>query len=206
MCVMYDVISDYRPIIERIARSTCYSSAAIDYNDLCQVGEIAAFRAIKLYDPSYGSNIKSFVTCAIRREIYHEAAKFLGVFTVDRRVTALAAKVNRLSANGKSDEEIAKTIGKDVNHVRDLRLVYGKRPQACVTTCDVLHDEDFTEQDLRNILLKVSDNQTDYTILVHRILGNASVKDVARRLNLSMARVYVLENILKGKIHQAIYE
>ena len=202
---MYDVINDYRPIIERIARSTCYSSAAIDYNDLCQVGEIAAFRAIKLYDPSYGSNIKSFVTCAIRREIYHEAAKFLGVFTVDRRVTSLAAKVNRLATKGQSDDEIAKTLDKDVDHVRDLRLVYSKHSQACVTTCEVLCDEDFTEHDFRNILLKISDNQTDYTILVHRILGNASVKDVAEYLNLSIARVYVLENLLKEKIHQAIY-
>jgi RNA polymerase sigma factor (sigma-70 family) len=203
---MYDAISDYKPIIQRIARSTCYSSAAIDYNDLCQVGEIAAFRAIKLYDPSYGSNIKSFVTCAIRREIYHEAAKFLGVFTVDRRVTALAAKVQRLSDKGHSDEEIAKTVGKTVHHVRDLRRVYGKRAVACVTSCDVLYDEDFTLQGLRDILLKISDNQTDHIILVNRILGNASVKDVARSLNLSMARVYVLENQLKEKIRQAIYE
>lgn len=203
---MYDVISDYKPIIERIARRTCYSSVAIDYNDLCQVGELAAFRAIKVYDPSCGPNIRAFVTCAIRREIYHEAARFLGVFTVDRRVTSLAAKVNRLSAKGQSDEEIAKTIGKDVDHVRDLRLVYGKRPQACITTYDVLSEEDFTEQDLRNILLKILDNQTDYILLVDRILGNASVKDVARRLNLSMARVYVLENSLKEKIRQAIYE
>lgn len=203
---MYDAISDYRPIIERIARSTCYSSAAIDYNDLCQVGEIAAFRAIKLYDPSYGSNIKSFVTCAIRREIYHEAAKFLGVFTVDRRVTALAAKVCRLSANGQSDDEIAATLNKDKDHVQDLRRVYGKRSVACVHSCDSLCEDDFTAQELRDILLKVSDNHIDRTILMSRILGNESVKDVAQKLNLSLARVYVLENQLKEKIRQAIYE
>src|SRR5690606_23814772 len=107
-----EILNTYAPLVRRIAKSACYSSAAIDLTDLCQVGEIAVLRAIKAYDPSSGTNIRSFVAKIVRQDIYNEAARFLGVFTVDHRVTSLAAKVNQLSLAGHTDDHIAEVLNR----------------------------------------------------------------------------------------------
>lgn len=85
------ILNEYHYIVKSIVRLTCHSSAAIDVHDLYQIGDLAILEAVKSYDPSCGTTIKSFVGTVVRNAIFHEAGRFLGVFTVDHRVTSLAA-------------------------------------------------------------------------------------------------------------------
>lgn len=204
---MVDVLEAYIPLINHIARSACFSSAAIDINDLYQIGRIAALRAIKEYDPSCGSNIKSFVSRLVKQEIYHEAGRFLGVFTVDHRTTNLASKVNRLANDGKSDEEIVdilsdrlkKTI--DIQHVKDLRLAYSRKQSSCIDEESI---ECHTSEDIQTILEEAAQTPQEKTILQDRILGNVSASIVAKRLSISVNNVYLIERNIKSKIKLAI--
>jgi len=204
------LLDEYRPIVTRIARSAFYSSAAIDVNDLIRVGEFAVLQAVKAYDPTCGTTIRSFVSRVVRNEIFHEAARFLGVFTVDHRVTSLAAKVNKLHAKGQSDTEIAEVLNAsgsrnfDADHVRDLRIAYSRRQHSALTDDDALEEYSAEENTIQELLRGVVQNPIEQTILDERILGDKSVKDVACILCLSQRQVYDLENQLKDRIRKAI--
>jgi RNA polymerase sigma factor (sigma-70 family) len=204
-----NILNEYGPLVRRIARSACYSSASIDFADLCQVGEVAVLRAIKAYNPTYGTNIRSFVARIVRQDIYNEAARFLGVFTVDHRVTSLAAKASKLHARGKTDEEIAKTLTEssgrrfDSEHVRDLRIAYSRRQHTDLHD-EVCDDEDIEESTIRAIVQGVLQNPTEVFIFENRLLKDRSVKEVASHLKLSQKQVYDLENNIKDRIRQAI--
>ncbi len=203
------LLNEYRYIVRSIARSAIYSSATIDIADLRQVGEFAVLQAVKAYDPTCGTTIKSFVARVVRNEIFHEAARFLGVFTVDHRVTSLAAKVDKLHAKGHSDAEIAKMITSDsrnfdADHVRDLRIAYSRRQHSTLTDDNVPEEYSDEESTIQEILRGVVQDPTDQTILEERLLGDTSVKDVARSLNLKQYQVYDLENRLKDRIRKAI--
>ena len=206
---VHEILDSYTPLVKRIARSACYSSAAIDINDLFQVGEIAVLRAIKAYDPSCGTNIRSFVTRIVKQDIYNEAARFLGVFTVDHRVTSLAAKVNRLTEKGHSDNEIVSELNKnssrnfDVEHVRDLRIAYNRRQHTVISEEDVLDEHD-NETSIGNILDSVTQNDQERLILQHRLLGDLSVREMAGMLSISQRKVYAIESLLKSRIRIAI--
>lgn len=203
------VLNTYAPIIRRIAKSACYSSAAIDIADLYQVGEIAVLRAIKSYNPSYGMNIKSFVIHTVKQDIYNEAAKFLGIFTVDHKVSSIAAKVTKLSAKGHTDHEIANILNSsnsrsfDEDHVRDLRIAYGRRHYACVGEEDAQDDEIFSEP-IQEILNRCVQTDNETYILKHRILGTMSAEDVASNINLSSRKVYKIELEIKDRIRKEI--
>ena len=203
------LLNEYRYIVRSIARSAIYSSATIDIADLRQVGEFAVLQAVKAYDPTCGTTIKSFVARVVRNEIFHEAARFLGVFTVDHRVTSLAAKVDKLHAKGHSDAEIAKMITSDsrnfdADHVRDLRIAYSRRQHSTLTDDNLPEEYSDEESTIQEILRGVVQDPTDQTILEERLLGDTSVKDVARSLNLKQYQVYDLENRLKDRIRKAI--
>ena len=204
------VLNEYAPLVRKIARSACYSSAAIDMADLYQVGEIAVLRAIKAYDPSSGASIRSFVSKLVRQDVYNEAARFLGVFTVDHRVTNLAAKVNRLANKGHDDIEIAAILNKastrvfDADHVRDLRIAYNRRQHAVINEDDTLDQEYTDERTIRHLLESVIENDVERTILKLRILGSNSVGTVARTLKLTRRQVYQIEADLKLRIKKAI--
>ncbi|MCV0439764.1 MAG: sigma-70 family RNA polymerase sigma factor [Hydrogenophaga sp.] len=204
-----ELLNEYGPIVRRIARSACYSSATIDFADLCQVGDVAVLRAIKSYNPTYGTTIKSYVARIVRQDIYNEAARFLGVFTVDHRVTSLAAKVSKLHAKGKTDEQIAETLTTsnrkfDAEHVRDLRITYSRRQHSDLQPDDAADEGIAEESTIQEILRGVVQNDTDVAILEQRLMGDASVKEVAADLKLSQRRVYELENDLKDRIRKAI--
>lgn len=204
------LIDQYAPLVNKIARSACYSSASIDFHDLCQIGNFAVLRAVKLYDPTYGASINSFVSRIVRQDIYNEAARFLGVFTVDRRVTRLTSKVNRMHGKGMTDEEIASVLSSessyrnfDEEHVRDLRLAYSKREHTQLHSECI--DESFPEEEtIQQIFDSVIQNNVEAVILERRLLGDASVTEVANDLGLSPRWVYNLENDLKDKIRRAI--
>jgi RNA polymerase sigma factor (sigma-70 family) len=200
------LLSEYGGLIRAISKSAIRSSAVVSDQDLWQVGAVAVLTAVKSYDPSCGSNIKSYVGSAIRRAIYNEAATFLGVFTVDRRVTGLAARVNKLSMSGKTDEQIANDLNKsgsrnfDVEHVKDLRIVYANRNMAVATQedCDV---EDFEVKSIESILSDIPNDSRERFVLENRILGTMSVDDVAASCSISRDYVYRLERLLTQRIH-----
>lgn len=203
------LLQEYSPLVRRIARSACYSSASIDFADLCQVGDVAVLRAIKSYNPTYGTSIKSFVARIVRQDIYNEAARFLGVFTVDHRVTSLAAKVQKLSTKGKTDEEIATIISSgnrkfDSEHVRDLRIAYSRRQHTELQHDDAFDDQTAEESTIQEILNAVTQNETEKSILTNRLLGDMSVRDIAELLNMTQKQVYDLEADIKGRIRKAI--
>ncbi len=209
----YEVVAlleEYGYIVRRIAKSAHYSSAAIDLADLYQVGEIAVLKAIKSYDPGGGTTIKSYVSSVVRNEIFREAARFLGVFTVDHRVMSLAAKVNKLHATGKTDTEIADVLNTssnrnfDAEHVRDLRIAYSRRHHVTVADDDALDDAATTESTIQSILQGVVHNTAERTILEKKIMGDTSVKDLARFSCIPARQVYDIERDLKDRIRRAI--
>lgn len=205
-----ELLNQYGPIVRRIAMSACYSSATIDLQDLYQIGEIAVLQAIKSYDPTCGTTIKSFVSRIVRNKIFHEAARFLGVFTVDHRVTGLAAKVNKLHAKGHSDEEIADILSEvgdrnfDSDHVRDLRIAYSRRQHIVAEDDDTAEGYITKESTIQDLLDGVVQNDIERAILDRRILGDASIKEVSISLGVSQKQLYELENNFKERIKKAI--
>lgn len=205
-----ELLNEYGPIVRKIARSACYSSASIDFADLCQVGDIAVLKAIKIYDPTQGTSIKSYVAKIVRQDIFSEAAKFLGVFTVDHRVTSLAAKVNRLHVKNKTDKEIAVIISKsghrnfDADHVKDLRITYERRQHAELQPDDAFDEGDAEESTILRLLEEVVKTDAETIVLEHRFMGDASAYEVSNMLQINTRELYILENNLKSRIRMAI--
>lgn len=203
------LLDQYHPLVRHIAKRACYSSSTIDLNDLHQVGNMAVLRAIKAYDPSSGRNIKSFVANSIRNAIFNEAARFLGVLTVDVRTTAQASYAAKLHEKGKSDVEIAKILTEkygrnfDVDHARDLRIVYNRRDYSQVQE-DVCVDSIENDVAIQDLLESVIKDDIDRSILNNRILGTSSVEDLAAEFATSKKAIYEREACLKKRIKRAI--
>jgi len=206
-----ELLNEYGPIVRKIARSACFSSSSIDFTDLCQVGDIAVLNAVKMYDPTLGMTMKSYVGRIVRQEIYGEAGRFLGVFTVDRRVTSLGSKVTKLNKDGKTDEEIAAILSKgdsrklDVEHVRDLRIAYERRQYAEIEHDSVL-EEDTYGKTISDVVDQVVVNDNDALILEHRLLGDATIQHVADLMGSSVSQAYQLEKLLKYRLRRAIMD
>jgi RNA polymerase sigma factor (sigma-70 family) len=205
-----ELLNEYSSVVKKIARSACYSSASIDFADLCQIGDIAILKAIKMYDPTQGTTIRSYVAKIVRQDVFNEAAKFLGVFTVDHRVTSLAAKVNKLHINDKTDEEIAVILTKnghrsfDADHIKDLRITYNRRKHSELQSDDALEEGDAKESTIMTLLNDVIEGKTEEVILEQRLMGNTTAEDVASQLGIHVGQLYKLENDLKVRIRQAI--
>lgn len=205
------VLEEYRPLIQKIAKSAYHSSPTIDYTDLCQVGELATINAVRCYDPTRGSQFSSYVSRAIRISIYNEAARFLGVFTVDHRVTELAAKVMRLTERGKTDVEIVEYLNKkiksrnfDLDHVRDLRLAYSRR-QTYIISDDICEsNSDDTTSSVEEILSSVIVDEVDEIVLRQKLLGNKTSEQTAELAGVSVRVVTRLEGQLRERIESAI--
>lgn len=205
-----ELLNEYSSVVKRIARSACYSSASIDFADLCQIGDIAVLKAIKMYDPTQGTTIKSYVAKIVRQDVFNEAAKFLGVFTVDHRVTSLAAKVNKLHLKDNTDEDIAVILTKtghrnfDADHIKDLRITYNRRHHSEIQPDDVVEEGDAQESTIMALLKDVISGATEEVILEQRLMGNSTAGDVASQLNIHVGQLYNLENDLKDRIRKAI--
>lgn len=203
------ILNQYHPLVRHIASKAFHSSSTLDIEDLYQVGDMAVLRAVKAYDPTYGSNIKSFVANAIRNAIFNEAAHFLGVLTVDFRTTNQASYAAKLHESGRSDEEIAVALTEkhgrkfDVDHARDLRMIYMRREYSCVNE-DLLVDDMDNDITIKDLLDSVIKNKTDRVIVDNRILGSSTVEQVAAILNTSKKDVYEKEAALKLRIKRAI--
>ena len=163
-----------------------------------------------MYDPTQGTSIRSYVAKIVRQDVFNEAAKFLGVFTVDHRVTSLAAKVNKLHLNDKTDEEIAAILTKnchrsfDADHIKDLRITYNRRQHSELQPDDALEEGDAKESTIMALLNDVIEGKVEEVILEQRLMGNATAGDVASRLDMHVGQLYKLENDLKDSIRQAI--
>lgn len=198
---LIQLLNQYSGFVKTIANNAVKSSGVISREDLYQVGEMAVLRAAKSYDPACGSNIKSYIYSCVRRAIYNEAARFLGVFTVDHKVTELGAKITKLADSGLTYEEIANKLGKAAESVKELHLAYSRRHTVSLEfEIEVEADEPSVEEFLT--LIRMTDNEK--VILYDRILGDYSVQDVADKLSLSVKRVYSLESALRARIEHAI--
>lgn len=203
------ILDQYHGLVRYITKRAYHSSSVLDENDLCQVGDMAVLRAVKAYDPSSGSNIKSFVTNSIRNAIFNEAARFLGVLTVDCLTTNQASFAAKMCEKGKSDQEIANALTEkynrnfDVNHARDLRIIYNRRQYMQV-------QDDFTIDGIENdismhdILDGVVKDDIDRIILNLRILGKNSIAQTAIVLKISGKAVSKREACLKDRIKHAL--
>jgi RNA polymerase sigma factor (sigma-70 family) len=203
-----EILNQYSSLVDRIAKNTFKSSPAIDYADLCQVGELAVLRAVKTYDPSCGANIKSYVYNVVRRDIYNEAARFLGVFTVDHKVTEIAAKANRLFEKGKSDAEIAEILSNqiksrnfDESHIRDMRMAYTRRAAYIISDDE---GDSAEEESIEDLLSSIPSNNVEKFILNERIMGLLSADAASEALGVSLNKIYKIERILKQRIERAI--
>jgi len=205
------LLEEYGPIVRKIAHSARYSSSALDINDLYQVGNVAVLRAVSAYDPSHGMSIKSFVARTIRRDVYNEAARFLGVFTVDFRTTALASKARQFNEQGLKTLEIAERLsessGRNISesHVIALLSAYEKR-HTQPSEDDRMEDPGGDEIAISNLISSVINNEIEQHIVNRRIMGTDSAKDVASDLSVSVNKVYEIEAALKERIQFAIQE
>lgn len=201
------VLDEYRDIVISIARSAVRSSPTIDVSDLCQVGELAVLRAVRTYNPAYGTKITSYVRRLVKQAVYNEAARFLGVFTVDHKTTEVAARVHRMAESGKTDTEIAIALSQhfsrdyDTDHVRDLRLAYSRRNLKPVSN-DVCGEEDI--QSIQELLSNIPKSNDEEFILQNHILGHMVADDVAQALDISRGHMYRLEKQLTERIEEAI--
>lgn len=206
-----EILKEYQDIVISIARSAYYSSSAIDFFDLCQIGNLAVLTAVRSYDPAAGSNIRSYVSRIVKREIYNEAGRFLGVFTVDHRLTRLAALTNTLRQQGCSDEEIAHRLseksGRNITteHVVDLYTTYVHRFLSEVPE-EIEYEPYYAEDSISSILESVVNNDVDRLILGRRIMGDSTASDVAKELQITRKKVYELERVLRERIKHAIEE
>lgn len=203
------ILEQYHPFVRYIAKRAFHSSSALDINDLYQVGDMAVLRAVKAYDPSSGSNIKSFVTNSIRHAIFNEAARFLGVLTVDFRTTGLASMASKMHEKGQSDEEIAAALTEkygrnfDADHARDLRITYSRRHYTQVQE-DITVEGIENDLSIKDLLDSVVKDATDRVILDKRILGGCSVEYIVATLHISRKAVSKRETCLKARIKRAL--
>lgn len=204
-----ELLNEYSSIVRHVVRSAYRSSSTIDDEDLYQVGELAVLRAARIYDPSYGTSLKSFITNLVRQDVYAEAARFLGIFTVDQRTTKLAAEASKLSDGGNSDEDIAalfnnsKSRNFDKQHIKDLRIAYSRRQYACMEEDSAITFDDLS---LREICDLAVESDRERIIFEKRILGKCSVKNLAKELKLSPSRIYEIENYIRDRIRLFIEE
>lgn len=200
-------LNEYRGFVRKIAFTAITSSSTIDVEDLCQVGELAVLRAVRTYDPACGRNIKSYICSCIRQDIYNEAARFLGIFTVDHKVTEAGARITKLYAEGKTYSEITDILNQRYpgsnwteERVFDTKLAYSRR-----SSVSIEHEPEVSEEaHLKEFLLSLVHNDTEKFILLNRILGNYSVEAAAVDLQKSIRDVYAIESALKQRIVFAI--
>lgn len=207
--IVLSILDQYHPLVRYIAKCAYHSSATLDIEDLYQVGDMAVLRAVKSYDPSLGSNIKSFVSDSVRNAVFKEAARFLGALTVDARTTNQASYVVKLHEKGKSDKEIADILTEkynrkfDIDHVRDLRITYSRRQYVSIED-NITTENDVTINMIDDLLESVIKDNIDRIILAKRILGTSSVKQVAEYLKTTSKIIYEREADLKNRIKRAI--
>lgn len=200
-------LDEYRSFVRKIAYTAITSSPSIDVEDLCQVGDLAILRAVRSYDPTCGRNIKSYICSCIRQDIYNEAARFLGIFTVDHKVTEMGAKIVKMDAEGKSYKQIADILNEryPVNNwteerVFDTKLAYSRR-----SLVSIEHEPEISEEVyLKEFLLSLVCNDTEKFILLNRILGKCSAQAAAVDLQKSVKDIYAIESALKQRIMFAI--
>jgi RNA polymerase sigma factor (sigma-70 family) len=201
-------LDSYTGFVRKVAYTAITSSPTIDVEDLFQIGQLAVLRALKSYDPTCGRNIKSYVCSCIRQDIYNEAAHFLGVFTVDHRVTEMGSKINKFVESGKTDQEIAEILNKRYpgrnwtnSKVYDLRLAYTRRQAIPI---DVEPEEIPESLYIEQFLQSIVQDDNDRIILRCRILGDSSAIELAGEMDIPIKKLYSLESSLKSRIKVAI--
>lgn len=198
-----ELLDEYADLVKKIVHSTNYSYKALDTEDLTQIANLAVLRAVKAYDPSCGTNIRSFVANAVRQDVYREAARFLGVLTVSFHTTRAAAKVSKLADSGLSDAEIAEQLEIKLEEVKNLRSAYKHKDYLSLDDESLLYSPDY---DISFLLESVIKSPEDEFILNNRLLSKNPIQKVMDALNISKQQAYNLEASLKSRIARAIDE
>lgn len=203
-------ISDYKSLILKIAKEAITSSPAIGIDDLISVGEMAIIRAINSYDPGMGATLSSHINRLIRQDIYAEAAKFCGIFSVTRQIMSLACEVKKLYDSGLSDVEISKQLSLKYNrdyeldHIKSLRIAYQNK---VLNNTDHLSTMSYIDEDhIMNMLCDLDTTLTEKEIIKKRILLDLPATEVANQLGISCRKFKEIEDKLKIKIEVAIRE
>lgn len=196
-------MTDLKPIVERIAKKTLYLSPVLSQDDLEQVGYLSAFKAIKTFDPSKGSNIKSYLYKCIQRAIYEEASNFYGPYRLPHRILRLCIKINKLSNLGCSDDEISKRLNAEKSPIkkvkpdtiRQLRLLYCGREK----DINILLAEELPK------LEELSLSNLERNIIYYRFLNHLSIKDTVSLLGIKRKELKEIETLLKYRLRE-LYE
>lgn len=206
------VLDRFRPFIVSVARSTYTSSNALDEEDLVQVGLLAASEAIDKFDAARGASFTSFMHRCIKQAIHIEARLHCGVFQIPSYVMGLAAKVNNLSKQHLTDDQIAEKLREahktiTTEWVRDLRFLYSRR---IVVPSEKIYDfegPNYTYyQDVIQFLdsLNLTDLETDVMRL--RFVENKTSAQTAQILGFTQGYISKVQTEIERKIREAIDE
>jgi RNA polymerase sigma factor (sigma-70 family) len=213
MTSLEDTLDNFKPLIRQIARSAVTSSNVLDVQDLIQVGTIAAIAAIKSYDSSYGTSLRTHLGKAVRNAIFGEAARFIGPMTVaDHVITSLAADAARLAASGMSDSEIASSLSRDrlrwqctPEYAMSLRLLYQRRHASCLS--DDIESNDFaTEDAIMSLLAQLEMTPLERSIIYDRWLGDLTQEEIMRLHGISRRQFFSTQKTLKRRLYEFISE
>lgn len=176
-------LQDYYKLIKSVAHTACYKSNVIDVNDLYQVGLMATLRALNKFDPSKNTNKESFIKKAVQRAIYNEAARFMGVFTVDHRTTKSAVRACKTYNNSENSKQ--------------LKFLYEHK------SFSIDDNERSYESDnviINDILGSIINDTIDLDLIKYHILGNLSIQELAIRHNVSKSFLYKKNVELRKRI------
>lgn len=198
------LLEEYKPLVEKIAKITYTSSSVIGIDDLIQIGKMAVINAVRTFDPSCGPNLKSYINLLVRQAIFKEAGTFCGVFTLPQKVLSKASRINRLYNDGVSLEKIQDLTETPIDNIKDLLILY--RHITTKGIHDALNKAYESSPDVMKFLQNLSLTKIEESILWDKILGDKDVDYIAKESGLTIRHVYEIENNLKSRIIEKIYE
>lgn len=198
------ILEEYKPLIEKIAKITYTSSSVIGIDDLIQIGKMAVINALRTFDPSCGPNLKSYINLLVRQAIFKEAGTFCGVFTLPEKVLSKASRITRLYNDGISIELIQKLTDTSAENIKDLLILY--RHITTVGIHDALYKIEQNSPDVMKFLNSLALSPIEESILWDKILGDKDVDYIAKESGLTIRNIYEIENNLKSRIIEKIYE
>jgi RNA polymerase primary sigma factor len=126
-----------------------YRGMGLPFGDLIQEGNIGLMKAVEKYDPERGWRFATYATWWIRQAIQRAVADKGRTIRVPvhmgEKVRKMARVYNELSAElsrEPTDEEVAETLGWDVDRVRDVKSAI---PDATSLNRPLTSDEDSSE-------------------------------------------------------------
>jgi DNA-directed RNA polymerase specialized sigma subunit len=209
-----DTLAAYDHVIVSIARRAITGSNVLDVADLEQIGRIAAFSAIRSYDPSYGASMRTHVSNSVRRSIYDEAAKFIGPMTIaDHVITSLASTVSKMADEGLDDKAIASRLSRErlrwectEDYVKALRFLYQRRHTGELSESLASLDGYVTEDAILRLLGQLDTTPVEHAIIYTRWLGDSTPEQIMSDHNISRRHFFRVQGELKGRLYELLQD